>query len=100
MPIGEIICKTWIIEENTIESTVTEDLKMCHKGFRHSGWKPSYVINTFSLQEKIKKSKDMNSELYYHKDNERSFYDFKAKWMITISKITNINHKKHCRAQA
>ena len=88
------------IEENTIESTVTEDLKMCHKGFRHSGWKPSYVINTFSLQEKIKKSKDMNSELYYHKDNERGFYDFKAKWMITISKITNINNKKHCRAHA
>lgn len=32
--------------------------------------KPSYVINTSFLQEKIKKNKDANPELRYHKDNE------------------------------
>ena len=32
--------------------------------------KSSYVINMSSLQEKIKKSKDTNPELNYHKDNE------------------------------
>ena len=31
---------------------------------------PSYVINTSSLQEKIKKSMEINPELNYHKDNE------------------------------
>lgn len=31
---------------------------------------PSYVINTSSLQEKIRKSKEANPELNYHKDNE------------------------------
>ena len=31
---------------------------------------PSYVINTSSLQEKIKKSMENNPELNYHKDNE------------------------------
>ena len=31
---------------------------------------PSYVINTSSLQERIKKSRDENPELHYHKDNE------------------------------
>ena len=30
----------------------------------------SYVINTSSLQEKIKKSMEINPELNYHKDNE------------------------------
>ena len=31
---------------------------------------PSYVINTSFLQERIKKTRDLNPELYYHKDNE------------------------------
>ena len=31
---------------------------------------PSYVINTSSLLEKIKKSMENNPELNYHKDNE------------------------------
>ncbi len=31
---------------------------------------PSYVINTSSLQEKIRKSKEANPDLNYHKDNE------------------------------
>lgn len=32
--------------------------------------RPSYVINTSSLQERIKKTGDANPELHYHKDNE------------------------------
>ncbi len=32
--------------------------------------RPSYVINTSTLQEKIKKSKNANPELNYHKENE------------------------------
>lgn len=32
---------------------------------------PSYVINTSSLQERIKKIKVANPELNYHKDNEK-----------------------------
>lgn len=32
--------------------------------------KPSYVVNTSSLKERIKKSMDENPELNYHKDNE------------------------------
>ena len=31
---------------------------------------PSYVINTSSLQEKIKRTRDENPELRYHEDNE------------------------------
>ena len=31
---------------------------------------PSYVINTSSLQERIKRVKAANPELHYHKDNE------------------------------
>ena len=46
--------------------------------------KPSYVINTSSLQEKIKKSKDTNPELNYHKDNE----EFLIKIMKEVSMIT------------
>ena len=30
----------------------------------------SYVINTSSLQEKIKRTRDENPELHYHEDNE------------------------------
>lgn len=46
--------------------------------------KPSYVINASSLQEKIKKSKDMNPELNYHKDNE----EFLINIMKEIAMIT------------
>lgn len=45
---------------------------------------PSYVINTSSLQERIKKSKDANPELNYHKDNE----EFLVNIMTEISMIT------------
>lgn len=45
---------------------------------------PSFVINTSSLQEKIKKRKDENPELNYHKDNE----EFLANIMTEISMIT------------
>lgn len=46
--------------------------------------KPSYVINASSLQEKIKKSKDINPELDYHKDNE----EFLINIMKELSMIT------------
>lgn len=46
--------------------------------------KPSYVVNTSSLQEKIKKSKDENPELHYHKDNE----EFLNNIMKEITMIT------------
>lgn len=45
---------------------------------------PSYVINMSSLQERIKKSKDANPELNYHKDNE----EFLVNIMTEISMIT------------
>lgn len=40
----------------------------CHGDFVQI-W-PSYVINTSSLQEKIKRTRDENTELRYHEDNE------------------------------
>ena len=46
--------------------------------------KPSYVINTSSLQERIRKSKIANPELNYHKDNE----EFLINIMKEISMIT------------
>lgn len=46
--------------------------------------KPSFVINVSSLQERIKKSKDANPELNYHKDNEK----FLINIMKEISMIT------------
>jgi hypothetical protein len=45
---------------------------------------PSFVINTSSLQERIKKSKDANPELNYHKDNE----EFLMNIMTEIAMIT------------
>lgn len=44
---------------------------------------PSYVINTSSLQEKIKKSMDANPELNYHKDND----EFLKNIMAEVSMI-------------
>lgn len=48
---------------------------------------PSYVINTSSLRERIKKSKDANPELHYHKDNEV----FLMNIMTELSMITRRN---------
>jgi hypothetical protein len=45
---------------------------------------PSYVINTASLQEKIRRSQEANPELNYHKDNE----EFLANIMKEIAMIT------------
>ena len=45
---------------------------------------PSYVINTSYLQERIKRGKDTNPELNYHKDNE----EFLMNIMTEISMIT------------
>lgn len=45
---------------------------------------PSYVINTFSLQEKIRICKDANPELDYHKDNEKFLKNIMTEiYMIT-----------------
>lgn len=46
--------------------------------------KPSYVVNTSSLQERIKKSKDENPELHFHNDNE----EFLNNIMKEITMIT------------
>ena len=46
--------------------------------------RPSYVINTSSLQERIQKCKDENSELNYHKDNE----EYLSNIMAEIAMIT------------
>ena len=46
--------------------------------------RPSYVINTSSLQEKIKRSKTADPELDYHKENE----EFLINIMKEISLIT------------
>lgn len=45
---------------------------------------PSYVINTSFLQERIRKNKNANPELNYHKDNE----EFLVNIMTEISMIT------------
>jgi len=45
---------------------------------------PSYVINTAPLQEKMRRSQEVNSELNYHKDNE----EFLANIMKEIAMIT------------
>ena len=46
--------------------------------------RPSYVVNTSSLKERIKKSMDENPELNYHKDNE----EYLANIMAEIAMIT------------
>ena len=46
--------------------------------------KPSYVINTSPLQERIRRSKATNPELTYHKENE----EFLINIMKEISIIT------------
>lgn len=51
--------------------------RFCMLGLDDSLVKPSYVINTTFLQEKIKKSKDENPELKYHKDNEEFLINIK-----------------------
>ncbi len=46
--------------------------------------KPSYVVNMSALQERIRKSRDSDPELKYHRDNE----EFLANIMREISMIT------------
>jgi len=46
--------------------------------------KPSFVINTVSLQEKIKRRRDADPELHYHKENE----EYLANIMAEIGLIT------------
>lgn len=46
--------------------------------------RPSYVVNTSSLKERIKKSMDDNPELNYHKDNE----EYLRNIMAEIAMIT------------
>lgn len=58
--------------------------KFCMLGLDDSLVKPSYVINTSALQERIKKSKDANSELKYHKENEEYLLNI----MKEVSMIT------------
>ena len=45
---------------------------------------PSYVINTSSLQEKIKKSMDANPELNYHKDNDEFLKNIMAEVSMMV----------------
>ena len=45
---------------------------------------PSYVINTYFLQEKIKRTRDENPELRYHEDNEE-YLIRKTKKQYTLS---------------
>ena len=46
--------------------------------------KPSYVINTSFLQERMRRSKATNPELNYHKDNEEFLINImKEIYMIT-----------------
>ena len=44
--------------------------------------RPSYVVNTSSLKEEIKKSMDENPELNYHKDNEEYLVNIMAEIAI------------------
>ena len=44
--------------------------------------RPSYVVNTSSLKERIKKSMDENPELNYHKDNEEYLMNIMAEIAI------------------
>ena len=46
--------------------------------------RPSYVVNTSSLKERIKKSMEENPELNYHKDNE----EYLTNIMTEITMIT------------
>lgn len=46
--------------------------------------RPSYVINTYSLQKRIKKCEEENPELNYHKDNE----EYLSNIMTEITMIT------------
>ena len=46
--------------------------------------KPSYVINTSFLQERMRRSKATNPEINYHKDNEEFLINImKEIYMIT-----------------
>lgn len=47
---------------------------------------PSYVVNTVPLQEKIRRKKEMNPELNYHKDNEEFLTNIIKEVMIIMRK--------------
>ena len=53
--------------------------------------RPSYVINTSSLQERIQKCKDENSELNYHKDNEEYLSNIMAEIAMITRRANNQN---------
>lgn len=59
-------------------------LRFQELGLDDSLVKPSYVINTSALQEKIRRSKLANPELNYHKENE----EFLINIVKEISMIT------------
>lgn len=80
-------------ENNTLEKRIKEvfDLEFEDMpqrfqalGLDDSLVKPSYVVNVSSLQDKIRRSKEANPELNYHKDNE----EFLINIMKEISMIT------------
>ena len=52
---------------------------------------PSYVVNTSSLQEKIKRTRDENPELRYHEDNEEYLKNIMAE--IALMEINGIGIK-------
>ena len=54
--------------------------------------KPSYVINTSFLQEKIKRSQDINPELNYHKDNEEFLLNIKREIAMTVRRGNDRNN--------
>lgn len=52
--------------------------------------KPSYVINTSSLQERIRRSKAANPELNYHRDNEEFLINIMKEISMMIKKASCI----------
>lgn len=46
--------------------------------------RPSYVINTYSLQEKIKKSMEADPELNYHKDNDEFLMNIMSEMSMLV----------------
>lgn len=54
--------------------------------------KPSYIVNTSSLKERIRHSINDNPELNYHKDNEKYLTNIMTE-IAMITKITNDGNK-------
>ena len=98
------LCPTTILSSQQYENAIqSENEKLCGKikevfdlqfddlpnRFRMLGLDdslvcPSYVVNTSSLQEKIKRTRDENPELRYHEDNEE-YLIRKTKKQYTLS---------------